>query len=81
MTDFQEYTMAEPARLANYVGFTEQEVKELCEKYHMDFESMQTWYDGYSFSSTQHIYSPNSVILAIRNGVYRNYWTVPLQPD
>ncbi|MCD8083661.1 MAG: ATP-binding protein [Clostridiales bacterium] len=75
LTDFHEYTMTEPARLTNYVGFTEEEVKALCEKYHMDFENMQTWYDGYSFSSTQHIYSPNSVILAIRNGIYRNYWT------
>ncbi len=75
LTDFHEYTMAEPAMLADFVGFTEEEVKELCEKYHMDFESMQTWYDGYSFSTTQHVYSPNSVILAIRNGIYRNYWT------
>ncbi|MCD8108621.1 MAG: ATP-binding protein [Clostridiales bacterium] len=75
LTDFREYTMAEPSILADYVGFTEEEVKALCAKYHMDFESMQTWYDGYSFSKIQHVYSPNSVILAIQNDIYRNYWT------
>ncbi len=75
LTDFYEYTMAEPAKLADYVGFTEKEVKELCEEHHMDFESMQTWYDGYSFSSVRHVYNPNSVILAIHNGIYRSYWT------
>lgn len=75
LTDFQEFTMTRPAKLAKYVGFTEAEVKKLCKKYKMDFESMQTWYDGYSFSRIQHVYSPNSVMLAIRNEEFQNYWT------
>ena len=50
MTDFREYTMVFPKRLAKYVGFTEAEVRELCEKYQMDFEEARKWYDGYSFS-------------------------------
>ncbi len=75
LTDFQEFTMTNPAKLAKYVGFTETEVKRLCKKYRMDFESMQTWYDGYSFNRIQHVYSPNSVILAIRNEEFQNYWT------
>ncbi|MCD7848109.1 MAG: AAA family ATPase, partial [Oscillospiraceae bacterium] len=75
LTDFQEFTMTSPAKLAKYVGFTEDEVKSLCDKYHMDFDSMQTWYDGYSFNQIQHVYSPNSVMLAIRNEEFQNYWT------
>ncbi len=75
LTDFQEFTMTSPAKLAKYVGFTEDEVKSLCNKYHMDFDSMQTWYDGYSFDQIQHVYSPNSVMLAIRNEEFQNYWT------
>ena len=75
LTDFQEFTMTRPAKLAKYVGLTEAEVKKLCKKYHMDFESMQTWYDGYSFNRIQHVYSPNSVMLAIRNEEFQNYWT------
>ncbi|MCD8369427.1 MAG: ATP-binding protein [Clostridiales bacterium] len=75
LTDFREFTMANPSRLAEYVGFTESEVQELCRTYHMDFDSMRTWYDGYSFSRIQHIYSPNSVINAIQNEEFRNYWS------
>ena len=75
LTDFQEFTMVNPAKMAKYVGFTEAEVKKLCRKYHMDFESMQTWYDGYSFNRLQHVYSPNSVMRAIQNEEFQNYWT------
>jgi len=75
LTDFKEFTMTKPAKLAKYVGFTEQEVKTLCRKYHMDFESMSLWYDGYSFSRVQHVYSPNSVMNAVMNEEFGNYWT------
>ena len=33
--------------LAQYVGFTEDEVKKLCEKYNRDFDKVKKWYDGY----------------------------------
>ncbi len=75
MTDFQEYTMLRPAKLAKYIGFTEEEVKNLCNQYHMDFNKMETWYDGYSFNRLSHVYSPNSVMKAIGNEEYQNYWT------
>ncbi|MCC8127140.1 MAG: hypothetical protein LIO92_07060 [Clostridiales bacterium] len=72
---FKGGTVTDETILAKYVGFTEAEVKKLCKKNHMDFDSMQTWYDGYSFSRIEHVYSPNSVILAIRNEEFQNYWT------
>ena len=43
---FDEYSMINPRQLADYVGFTEQEVSVLCQKYHMDLEEMKEWYDG-----------------------------------
>ncbi len=75
LTDFREFTMTKPARLAEYVGFTEQEVKKLCEDHGLEFEQMSAWYDGYFFSSVQHVYSPNSVMSAVYNGEFGNYWT------
>ncbi len=75
LTDFREFTMTQPGKLAEYVGFTEPEVKELCLRYDMDFENMRTWYDGYSFNSIQHVYGPNSVMHAIKNEEFGNYWT------
>ncbi|MCD7715131.1 MAG: AAA family ATPase [Lachnospiraceae bacterium] len=75
LTDFYEFTMVAPDTLAPYVGFTEQEVIELCEKYSFDFEKMKQWYDGYSFENLDSVYNPNSVMNAISRGAIRNYWT------
>lgn len=49
LTDFREYTMIQPKKLAKYVGFAEEEVCRLCLRYGMDFSDMKKWYDGYSF--------------------------------
>ncbi len=75
LTDFREYTMLSPKRLAEYVGFTESEVKKLCKIYDMDFEEARHWYDGYSFRKIKSIYSPNSVIESIKNREFGSYWT------
>ncbi|MCD8039839.1 MAG: ATP-binding protein [Lachnospiraceae bacterium] len=76
MTDFIEFTMANPDELAQYVGFTQDEVKRLCEDNQMDFEEMRVWYDGYSTANMQHIYNPNSVMKALQRKSVRNYWTM-----
>ena len=47
---FTEYSMMFPRQLARYTGFTEDEVRELCEEYGRDFESVRAWYDGYEVS-------------------------------
>lgn len=75
LTDFREYSMVRPLKLAEYVGFTEEEVRSLCDVNGMDFETMEQWYDGYSFNRIKHIYSPNSVMSAVRNEEFGNYWT------
>ncbi len=75
LTDFREYTMIQPKRLAEYVGFTESEVQALCKEYDMDFEEMKSWYDGYSFHRVSSVYSPNSVMEAVKNQEFGTYWT------
>ena len=57
--------MTDPAMLAEYTGFTENEVINLCEKFNIDSDEMQYWYDGYLFDENIHIYSPESVVNAI----------------
>ncbi len=57
------------------IGFTQNEVKALCEEYDMPFKVMQRWYDGYYFDKIGHVYSPNSVIEAIDNREFGNYWS------
>ena len=75
LNNFNEYTMINPSVLAEYVGFTEEEVKALCDEYHMDFSETKRWYDGYSFKRIAHIYSPRSVVEAMRREEFDTYWT------
>lgn len=75
LTDFKEFTIVKPGRLAEFMGFTEDEVKELCSRYQIDFQRMQQWYDGYRLDQIGHIYSPNSIIESIVNRRFHNYWT------
>ena len=75
LTDFREYTMVQPKKLAEYMGFTEKEVRKLCQKYGMDFTETKSWYDGYTLNRVDSVYSPNSVIQAIVNEEFGDYWT------
>ena len=75
MNNFDEFTMLRSDLLAEYVGFKESEVISLCEKYHMDFEKMKSWYDGYVLEEGLHIYNPKSVVDAIRRKRIASYWT------
>ena len=71
---FDEFTMIDPGPLAAYVGFTQQEVEILCDKYQMDIEEVKSWYDGYSFETVPAVYSPRSVVNCMQLGKIGNYW-------
>ncbi len=75
LNNFYEYTMTNPEGLAKYIGFTEDEVKALCEQYHMNYDEVMEWYDGYQFPGVNHICGPNSVVRAMRSGSCKNYWS------
>ena len=60
--------------LAKFTGFTEREVRQLCECYHMSFEQTKDWYDGYNVNGVS-IYNPRSVTSAMMNGIFDSYWT------
>ena len=71
---FDEYAMTNQKRLAEFTGFTEEEVQQLCERYHMSFEQTKDWYDGYNVNGVS-IYNPRSVTSAMMNGIFDSYWT------
>lgn len=73
LNNFREYTMISSKTLTKYFGFTENEVKELCSKYDMNFDSVKTWYNGYLIDG-EHMYNPNSVIQAITDHSLESYW-------
>lgn len=74
ISDFEEYSVLEPGEFAGFVGFTEEEVKRICEERNADFEKMKLWYDGYTVGERRSIYNPYSVMHAASSGKYRSYW-------
>ncbi len=74
ISDFIEYPILDPDGFAEYTGFTEGEVRRLCEKYGMNFEDARKWYDGYDFPDIGAIYNPYSVMMAMRKKRFDSYW-------
>ena len=74
ISDFEEYSMLEPRAFAEYVGFTEEEVKNECFRLGRNFSSMKKWYDGYTVGDCSSIYNPYSVMQALETGKYKSYW-------
>ena len=73
LNNFREYTMLKSKPITKYYGFTEEEVKELCKKYDMDFDSVKAWYNGYLIDGV-HMYNPNSVTQAMIDQDCDSYW-------
>ena len=78
---FTEYSMTDPGDLAEYFGFTDDEVKELCAEYKMNFEETRAWYNGYHLwkhtrqeSKMLAMYSPKSVVEAMLRHKFGTYW-------
>jgi hypothetical protein len=78
LADFDEYSILHPGKYAPYFGFNEEEVKGICEKHEMDFETVKRWYDGYTIGSSRSVYNPYSVRKAAAESEederYRSYW-------
>ena len=73
LNNFSEYTMLDSCPITQYYGFTEDEVKVLCKKYDMDFETVRAWYNGYLIDGI-HMYNPNSVSMALNRHKFDSYW-------
>ena len=71
---FDEYSMTNQRELAEFTGFTEAEVQELCRQYDMPYDKTKQWYDGYDLKGVQ-IYNPRSVVMSMLGHDYDSYWT------
>ena len=74
LNNFTEYNMLNPRNLTEFIGFTEEEVSELCKQYDMDINDMKHWYDGYHYNKVGDLYNPKSVVEALTTGEYSDYW-------
>ena len=74
LNNFTEYSMVDPADMGSYFGFTKDEVLHLAEKYGIDFEELEKWYDGYQIGDELSMFNPNSVIQAVNRHRCRSFW-------
>lgn len=73
---FDEYSFMNDNFYDQYFGFSEDEVKQLCEKHSsVSYEELEYWYDGYYSSDGERLFNPRSVSKALMRGVCQNYWT------
>ena len=62
------------ARYSEAFGFTEEEVKSLCNQYGRDFTEVKRWYNGYLLNNYQ-VYNPKAVVESLRWNQYKSYWS------
>ena len=74
LNNFLEYTMLNPGNMAQYIGFTETEVQDICAEYQKDFREVKRWYDGYLLGA-YHVYNPCAVVNLIFQGTFQSYWS------
>ncbi len=80
LNNFDEYTMVNPGPFAEYVGFTEEEVKALSDKYSVSFEETKRWYDGYLLDGLN-IYNPRAVVSVMLSKKFKSYWSDTANTD
>ncbi|ORX63954.1 hypothetical protein BCR32DRAFT_307150, partial [Anaeromyces robustus] len=78
---FTEYSMLKDKKYYQYFGFTEQEVRDLCEKNkkinknsEIKYEKLENWYNGYKAYNGEKIFNPWSVYHALADDRIENYW-------
>lgn len=74
LNNFAEFTMLDAKIFAKYIGFTEEEVKSLCNQYGRDFTEVKRWYNGYLLNGYQ-VYNPKAVVESLRWNQYKSYWS------
>ena len=74
LNNFAEFTMLDAKIFAKYIGFTEEEVKSLCNQYGRDFTEVKRWYNGYLLNNYQ-VYNPKAVVENLRWNQYKSYWS------
>ncbi len=76
LNNFNEYNFINDRKYSEFFGFTEEEVKSLCNQYtDLEYDELEYWYDGYYTCDNKKIFNPRSVLSAIDNHFCGYYWT------
>ena len=73
LNNFKEYTILDSKELSEFVGFTDEEVAILCEKYQINHTECKNWYQGYKLDDFD-VYNPESVVMSIEDRRFEGHW-------
>jgi len=74
LNNFHEYSVVQPGLMAECFGFTSGEVRQLCAKHDIDYNTLAEWYDGYKIGGSSEMFNPTSVRTALYNQYCDSYW-------
>ena len=75
LNEFIEITILNVKTFAEFTGFTKDEVKELCQKYSMNYNECLRWYDGYRLNKDVSVCNPKAVVSAMMDNEFANHWS------
>ncbi len=73
LDNFLDCSAAHPSVTREAIGYTEEEVKDLCVKWDRDFSEIKSWFGSYLMDGKA-IYNPISVNNAIKEGKCKERW-------
>ncbi|WP_035767586.1 AAA family ATPase [Butyrivibrio sp. NC2002] len=73
LNNFHEYTFVDAEDFSEYIGFTAEEVKEICKTNNIDYKECCSWYDGYHQNGFE-LFNPESVVKLSKRGRFEGYW-------
>lgn len=74
LNNFHEYSVVQSGPMAECFGFTADEVRALCAKFHRNYDEFAEWYDGYQIGGCVGMFNPTSVNTALYNEYCDSYW-------
>ena len=66
LNNIEEYSMTFPSKFSDMVGFTEDEVNQICKDYNINFEECKKWYGGYTLKGIK-VYNPENILSAAKS--------------
>lgn len=77
---FDEFYFPTDTIYDTFFGFTEEDVKKLCEQNKknggtIEYEQLAEWYNGYYTSDGKRLYNPRSINKALTQNTVKDYWT------
>ena len=74
LNNFRQKTMLDSIGFEKSFGFTEEEVKSLCDRFNVDYQECKHWYQGYEIEGVS-IFNPEAIVEVIDSKKFQNHWS------